>query len=465
MDRAEQNDFSKGKVWRHILNLAVPLTVAQLVQICYSIVDRIYIGHLEAGDSLALTGLGLTFPVVTLISAFTNLFGMGGAPLCSIERGKRDLERAEQIMGNTLTMLAVTSAVLFLFFRGFMRPVLFAFGASEETWPYAQAYLRIYLLGTPFLVIGIGMNSFITAEGFGRTGMVTVLLGAAVNLVLDPVFIFLFHMGITGAAAATVIAQALSFLWVMRFLTGSRTLLRIRREYLRPEWPLVGQIVSLGTAGFMAQATSGIVQIACNSTLRSFGGDLYVGIMTVLNSVREVLSVGMLSLTQAASPVLGFNYGAEKPRRLFEGIRLVTVVSVFTLLLAWAAVFFFPEPIMSVFTSDRELIRQGVRCMHVYFFGFFFMAFQASGQITFTSLGLARHAAFFSTFRKLIIVVPLTLLLPRILSFGVMGVFLAEPVSNLLGGTACYVTMLFTMRRIFREKGWTVRDRKTAESG
>lgn len=447
-NNAAPGDFSQGKVWRHIMALAVPMTVAQLVQVIYNIVDRIYIGHLPGTSSLALTGLGLTFPVITLIGAFTNLFGMGGAPLCSIARGKQQTERAKKIVGNTFTMLVLTSVVMMAFCYLFMRQILYLFGASDQTFPFARQYLMIYLLGTPFVMLGTGMNGFINAQGFARTGMMTILLGAGVNIVLDPVFIFFFHMGVSGAALATVLSQMLSAVWVLCFLTGKRTLLRIERACMRPERKLVGEITALGLAGCVMSATNGVVQIACNATLRDHGGDLYVGIMTVLNSVRDVVVLPIHGLTSAFQPVIGYNYGAGKYRRVRQGIVFTTAVGIVYMALVWLIIFLFPRPFIHVFNSDPQLIARGVPAMHLYFFGFFMMVFQFAGQSTFTGLGLSKQAVFFSLFRKVIIVVPLTLLLPKVAGLGVNGVFIAEPISNFVGGLACFITMLFTIRRL-----------------
>ncbi len=446
-----QSDFSTGSVYRHIMALAVPMTVAQLVQMLYNIVDRIYIGHLPGGSALALTGLGLTFPVVTLIMAFTNLFGMGGAPLFSIARGRRDGERAERILGNTFSMLCVCCVILTAVCYFLMKPLLYLFGASDASYPYAAEYLRIYLLGTPFAMLGTGMNGFINAQGFAGTGMATVLIGAAVNILLDPVFIFVFGLGVSGAALATILSQLLSAAWVIRFLFGKKSLFRIRKRCMRPEGKLVREIMGLGMAGFVVQVSNGAVQIACNATLRDFGGDVYVGVMTILNSVRDVVAMPMQGLTNASQPVFGFNLGAGAYDRIRKGIVFVTAAGVSYMLFAWLMLFLFPEPIMGVFNSDAELLARGVPALHLYFFGFFMMAFQFVGQSTFVGLGMSKQSVFFSLLRKIIIVVPLTLLLPRAAGLGVMGVFLAEPISNFIGGTASFTTMLVLTGRLFRK--------------
>ena len=439
-------DFSQGRVWRRIVAQAVPLTLAQLVQLLYSIVDRIYIGHLPGLGSAALTGVGLTFPVVTLIAAFTALFSMGGTPLFSIARGAGEEARAKRIMGSVFSLLALTSLALTVFCLALRRPIMFLFGASEASYVYADAYLRIYLLGTPLTMLATGLNGFISAQGFPRVGMLTTVIGAACNLALDPLLIFGLHMGVSGAALATVISQGVSCLWALRFLSGKRALLRLERENMRVDPAIARKVVSLGASGFFMQGTNCLVQVVCNATLHTFGGDLYVGVMTVVNSVRSVLELPVSGLNSGAQPVLGFNYGAKQYGRVKEAIRFSTLCGICYNMLAWLIVLRFPEPLMRVFTSDPALIEAGREALHIYFFGFFFMSFQFAGQSVFQSLGMARYAVFFSLLRKAIIVVPLTLLLPR-LGLGTAGVFLAEPISNLLGGLACFTTMFFTVYR------------------
>lgn len=448
VDSENKSDFSTGRVWHHIVALAVPMTIAQVVQVLYNIVDRIYIGHLPGASSLALTGLGLTFPVITLIAAFTNLFGMGGAPLCSIARGKDDEERAERIMGNTFFMLIVTGILVMLFCYLLIKPILYLFGASDDTYPYARQYLEIYLIGTPFVMVGTGMNGFISSQGFARTGMFTVLIGAVINIVLDPIFIFVFDMGVAGAAWATILSQLVSAVWVMQFLTGRKTLLRVKKIYTKPDKTIIREITGLGTAGFIMSATNGLVQIACNKTLGIHGGDLYVGIMTVLNSIRDVIMLPIQGVTSAAQPVLGYNFGAKQFGRIRKAIGFTSIVCILYMLIAWVFVLLFPEPLIRIFNTDPRLMAMGVPAMHIYFFGFFMMACQSTAQSIFVGLGQSRQAVFFSLFRKVIIVIPLTLLLPEIGELGVKGVFMAEPISNFLGGSASYITMLFTVRKI-----------------
>lgn len=448
---AGKNDFSKGAVWKNILSLSIPLTVAQLVQLCYNIVDRIYIGHLPAADgtaeSLALTGLGLTFPIITVISAFTNLFGGGGAPLCSIARGEGDDEKAQKIMGNSFFMLLATGVILMVLCQAFKKPILYLFGASDDTYPYAAAYLTIYLMGTIFVMISIGMNNFINAQGFGRTGMVTVLVGAGINILLDPLFIFVFHMGVQGAALATVISQFVSAVWVLRFLTGKKALFTLKISAMKPDWRLIGRITGLGMSGFVMAVTNGLTQIACNRMLGIYGGDNYIAIMTVLNSVREIFMLPLNGITHGSQPVMGYNYGAKKYGRVRQAVRFTTAITIIYTVLAWIIVMLIPGTFIRMFSSAPSLLEDGIRSLKIFFFGFFFMAFQVSGQATFVGLGKSKQAVFFSLLRKAFIVVPLTILLPQIGGLGVDGVFLAEPISNLIGGLACFMTMMGTVYR------------------
>ena len=441
-----QHDFSEGKVSRQILAQALPLTLAQLVHLMYNIVDRIYLGHLSSTDSMALTGVGLIFPIVSLIGAFTSLFGSGGAPLFAIARGAGQEERASRLLGHVTTLLTLCSAALILVSYLFRRPILFAFGASEASYSYADAYLTIYLLGTPFTMLATGLNGFINAQGFPRVGMLTTVLGAVINLVLDPLFIFTFGMGVRGAALATVIAQAVSCVWVLRFLTGKKALILIRRDHLRVTARMTGEIVSLGVVGFIMMATNALTQVACNATLQRYGGDLYVSVMTVLNSVREIFAMPVHGITSGAQPVLGYNYGANKYARVKEGIRFTTLVGIAYTLLAWLLVLWQSRFLVSIFASDAALLEAGPPALRLYFFGFVFQAFQMAGQSVFQALGDAKHAVFFSLLRKVVIVTPLTLLLPM-MGLGVNGVFIAEPVSNFLGGMACFVTMYVTVYR------------------
>ena len=445
-----KTDFSQGPVWRRILDQAGPLIVAQLVHLLYNVVDRIYLGHMGDGGGMALTGVGLTFPIVTLIMGFAALFGTGGVPLFSIARGTGDEARARRILGNSFTLQLVSSALLMVVGYLFMRPILFAFGASEDSFVYAKAYLDVYLVGTAFSMIATGLNGYINAQGFPRIGMLSIVIGAAANIALDPVFIFALGMGVKGAALATVISQGLSALWVLRFLTGQKAIIPLKRENMTLDGQVVRDIAKLGTANFIMQGTTCLVQIACNATLQQFGGDLYVGVMTVVNSVREIFLLPVNGITSGSQPVISYNYGARRYDRVLSGIRFNTLIGAGYTLVAWLLVLLLPRLWFGIFSDDPAMTEAGVEALRIYFFGFVCMALQFAGQSAFTALGDAPHAILSSLLRKAIIVVPLTLLLPR-LGFGVKGVFLAEPVSNAVGGTACYLTMRLTqLRRIRR---------------
>lgn len=440
------NDFSKGPVWKCIITQAVPLTIAQLVQLLYNVVDRIYIGHLGDGNSIALTGIGLTFPIVTLIMAFSGLFGMGGVPLFSMERGAGEEEKASKIIGNSFALLLSSSMILMVVGYLFSKPILFAFGASEESYVYASQYLNIYLLGTAFSMITTGMNGYINAQGFPKVGMFSIIIGAVTNIILDPIFIFGFDMGVRGAALATIISQAVSAIWVLHFLFGKKVLIPIRFKYIRIRKEITKEIFKLGTSNFIMAGTNCLVQIVCNSTLQSYGGDIYVGVMTVTNSVREIFNLPISGIISGSQPVISFNYGAKAYNRVKSGIRFNTLVGTTYTAFAWLLVVLFPQFWFGLFSDDLQMMNVGVEMLKLYFFGFVFMAFQFAGQSTFQALGDAKHAIFFSLLRKAIIVVPLTLLLPM-MGFGVTGVFLAEPISNVIGGLASYITMRMTVYR------------------
>lgn len=446
-----KNDFSKGTIWKHIVTLAIPLTVAQLVQILYNIVDRIYIGHLAGTDGLALTGIGLTFPIITFINAFTQLFGIGGAPLSAIARGEGDNDKAERIMGTSMALLICASVILMILGYTLAKPILYLFGASDATFPYAASYIRIYLAGTIFVMISLGMNSYINSQGFAKIGMVTTVVGAALNIALDPLFIFVFKMGVRGAALATVLSQLASFIWVMVFMLGDKPILKLRKEYLKIDWKIAGRISGLGLTGFMMAGTNSAVQIACNKMLSIYGGDLYLGAMTVLNSVREMVSLPVTGLTEGAKPVISFNYGAKAFSRVKDSIKFQTIVGITYTALVWILVLVIPGPIFRMFSNEPQLVEIGIHSLIIYFFGFVFMSLQFCGQASFVALGKAKQAVFFSIFRKIVIVVPLTILLP--IWMGVDGVFWAEPISNVIGGAACFLTMYFTVwRKLGKEK-------------
>ena len=425
--------------------MALPMTVAQLVNVLYSVVDRIYLGHLPGSNHLALTGIGVTMPIVSVIMGLANLCGTGGSPLCAMARGRGDNEDAERTMGNAFILLVVIGLAATTLLMLVKRPMLYAFGASDETFPYADQYLTIYLCGTLFVMISLGMNPFINAQGFGRVGMMTVVLGAATNIVLDPILILWAHMGVRGAALATIIAQGLSCLWVMRFLTGREAILHLRRDCLRLEAKRTRRIIALGLSGFFMNLTNSLVQVVCNATLLRWGGDLYVGVMTIVNSIREVVVMPVHGLNNGSQPVTSYNFGARKYGRVREAIRF-TVISTGAYAIAfWLVAMLLPAPLIHIFNSEPEILAAGVPALRIYFCLFMFMSLQMSSQHLIVSLGRAKQAIFFSLFRKAIINAPLTVILPHFM--GVSGVFAAEAISQLLGGLASSITMYFTVYR------------------
>ena len=412
---------------------AIPLSLAEIVQLLYNIVDRIFLGHLPDGNTLALTGVGLIFPVVSIVAAFTSLYSSGGAPIFAMARGRKDEERALQIQGTVFALLLGSSLALTALCYLLKRPLLFLFGASEDSFVFADAYLKIYLLGTPFTMLATGMNPFINAQGRPKIGMMTTVIGAVLNLALDPLFIYGFNMGVTGAAVATVISQAVSCIWVLLFLSGPKSILPLRRREARIYPYLLKDILSLGVVGFIMKFTNSLVQIACNKMLSIHGGDLYVGVMTVINAIRDVFTL----------PASGNNYGAGQMQRVRAGIRFMSAAAMVYTFCAWLFAMFQPRLLCRIFTPDEAMVEASVRMLRVYFAGFFFQSFQFCGQSVFQSLGWAKYAITFSLLRKVVIVVPLTLLLP-VVGLGTTGVFLAEPISNIVGGLACYITMLCT---------------------
>lgn len=439
--KSQQIDFGDNNVHRSILAVATPMLTAQLLNLLYNIIDRIYIGKIEGDGTLALAGIGLCFPIVSLITAFANLYGTGGAPLCSIARGKQDKEEGRKIMNNAFFMLLVLGIVITVIGIVFHKPILYLFGASDVTYSYAADYMNIYLLGTVFVMISLGLNPYINSQGFAQTGMLTVLLGAVANIILDPIFIFVFDMGIKGAAIATVISQFLSAAWVIIFLTGKNAELRLQFKKFRPDFACIKEMTALGLSSFVMSATNSLVQVLCNAMLQTFGGDLYISAMTVINSIRQIAQTPALAISDGASPIISYNYGAKNIPLTKRAIRFMTQLGFAYTILFWALTFAFPEFFIGIFNNDSVLMEISVPALHVYFFGFFMMAFQFAGQSVFKALNYAKEAIFFSLLRKVFIVAPLTIALPYIGGLGVMGVFLAEPISNFIGGLACYITM------------------------
>lgn len=451
--RQDRSDFSTGSIPATITRLSLPLIGAEIINALYSVVDRMYIGRIPGVGALALTGVGVTFPFVMLVSAFAALAAMGGAPLASIARGERDEARAERIMGNSFTLLLIFGATLTglcLLVKG---PALYLFGASEDTFPFANQYLTIYLCGSVFVMIALGMNEYISIQGFPRVAMISVVIGAVANIALDPLFIFVLNMGVSGAAWATVLAQAMSAAWVIRFLTGQRCILRLRRKSMRLEPKLVKRMLGLGLSTFVMQVNDSLVSIVCNSSLQRYGGDVYVGVMTVISSVRHVITMPLSGFSRGALPVLGFNYGAKCYARVRKATMFVLKVCGGYAFAVWALIMLLPAPFIRLFSDDAALLSAGVPSLRLYFSMFLFMSLQMTGQRCFVAMGRAKQAIFFSMLRKTFIVVPLTLLLPGVFGLGVRGVFMAEAVSDVIGPVSCFTTFMLTEWKKLREPG------------
>lgn len=445
--KSKNIDFGSGNMSAIIIKQALPLTLSQFAVLLYNIVDRIYIGHIKNVGFDALTGIGLTFPIVTIINAFTLLFGQGGSPAFSIARGAGEKDKAKRILHSSFIMLAIASIVLTLCGLLFMRPLIYAFGADDVTYQFASEYLKIYYWGTFFMMMSTGLNFYISAQGFPRTAMITTLAGSFINLALDPIFIFALDMGIRGAAIATLISQVFSAVWVLLFLTSSKPEIRLTRSDMHLDKPSCIAIVSMGLTGFIMEITNSATQVVCNRSLREFGGKTYVGIMTIINSVRALLGVAVTGITSGAQPVMGYNYGAKNYKRVKQGIVVTSLYAFAYTLVVWILVVVFPSFFIGLFSDDQEINRLAIKYLHIYFMAYVFMSLQYSGQSTFMALGKSKQAIFFSIFRKIVLVVPLTLILPHVLSDAVSGVFWAEPVSNIIGGAASFFTMYFTLYR------------------
>lgn len=429
-----------------MLSMAIPSVIAQIINILYSIVDRIYIGHIEGVGMEALTGVGVTFPIITLISAFSAFVGAGGAPLAAIQLGKGERKRAEKILGNGVTMLIFFTLVLMAFFYAFQRPFLYTFGASDATINYAVDYISIYLMGTIFVELALGLNAFIISQGRARIAMLTVLIGAAANIILDPVFIFGFNMGVKGAARATVISQALSAACTVGFLISKKSSLTIRRYAMKPDFSVIGGIMSLGISPFIMRATESLISIVLNSGLQKYGGDVYVGSLTIMQSVMQMYSTPLGGFTQGIQPVISYNFGAGNFERVRKTYRLMIMICFLFAAGATLLVMIFPAFFAGIFTNDVQLIALVEKMMPVFMCGMLVFGLQQGIQPVFLALGQAKVSLFIAVFRKIILLIPLALILP--LKFGVMGIYYAEPVSDVMSAMVATVLFLANIKKI-----------------
>ena len=426
-----------------MLKLALPAVAAQIINMLYNIVDRIYIGHIPEVGRTALTGLGITFPIIMLVSAFAAFAGMGGAPLASIRLGAGDRKGAEMILGNSTAMLFGTSVVLTVVFSVFKQPLLIAFGASQDTIGYAVDYISIYLLGTIFVQYSLGLNTFISAQGKAMVAMCSVLIGAILNIILDPILIFVFDMGVQGAAIATIISQAVSACWVVGFLCSRRSGLRVRLEYIRPRWSVMSKIAALGVAPFIMQSTESLVAVVLNSGLQRYGGDLYVGTYTIMQSVMQMITMPMQGITQGVQPIMSYNYGAGNYVRVRRTFALLVRTTLTVTFCSFVIVLLFPEQLAMVFNDNEELVRLTGRVMPIFFGGIWAFGAQTACQSAFMAMGQARTSLFLALLRKVILLVPLALILPWAMN-DVMGIYIAEPVADAL---ASATTLTLFLRR------------------
>ena len=427
-----------------LLRLAIPTLAAQMINMLYNIIDRIYIGHIPGSGALALTGVGVCMPLIMIISAFAALVGNGGAPRASILMGKKDLDSAENILGNCFTMQIIISVILTLIMFFGNRTFLMAFGASENTIEYAVSYMNIYSLGTIFVQLTLGMNAFITAQGFAKTGMFTVMIGAVANIILDPVFIYGFHMGVRGAALATILSQGISCVWVIHFLCGEKTILRLKRKNLRVDFGLVLPCLALGLSAFIMQASESVISVCFNSSLLAYGGDLAVGAMTILTSVMQFAMLPLQGLGQGAQPITSYNYGAKNRERVKKSFRLLLTISLIYSVVLWAFILVIPRLFVGMFTSDATLLDFTSQALRVYCGALFIFGIQIACQMTFVSIGSAVCSIIVAVLRKFVLLIPLIYILPQLFVDQTFAVYLAEPVADVFAVT--FTAILFTIQ-------------------
>ncbi len=438
-------------VGRLLFKLALPTVIAQLINMLYNVVDRIYIGHMPGDGDLALTGVGVCMPIIMIVSAFAALVSSGGAPRASIHLGKQEPEAAEKILGGCLTLQLVISAVLTILLLLFNKPLLLAFGASENTIEYATDYMGIYALGTVFVQLTLGMNAFVTAQGFTKVSMLSVVIGAVSNIALDPLFIYVFDLGVRGAALATVLSQALSCAWVILFLAGKRSILRIKRRNLTLSPRIILPCLALGSATFVMQASESVISVCFNSSLLGYGGDIAVGAMTILTSVMQFALLPLQGIAQGAQPILGYNYGAKNADRVRKTYRLLLITCLTYSLVIWGLVLLFPRAFASVFTPDTALLDFTERVLPVYFFGVGIFGIQIACQMTFVSLGNAASSVIVAVMRKFILLLPLIYIVPRLVSDATLGVYLAEPIADIAAVTFTSILFFFRFKKALKE--------------
>lgn len=455
----KDRELGTKSVGKLLFSLAVPAITAQIINVLYNVVDRMYIGHIEGIGPQALTGVGVTMPLITAISAFAMLASMGGAPRASILLGRGDREGAQKVLGNCTLLLVTIAVVLTAVLVAFNRPILMLFGASENTIGYALEYMNIYALGTIFVQTALGLNAFITAQGFARTSMLTVLIGAICNIILDPIFIFAFHMGVRGAALATIISQAVSSIWVVRFLSSGKTGLRLRLKSMRPDFKVIGPCVALGLSPFIMQFTESVLIVCFNTSLLKYGGDLAVGAMSILTSVMQFIWMPVQGLTQGAQPIIGFNYGAGNAGRVKKTFKILLIASVVYTVVFWIVCQVFPQLFPMFFTNDAQLREYTAPLLRIYMGATFLLGAQTACQQTFIALGNAKTSLFLALLRKVFLLIPLIYILPNFVPDKVVGVFLAEPVADTIAVITTVSMFAYSFRRVLRQ----MRERPSGE--
>ena len=440
----DKNFLGTAPIGKLLLKLSIPTVIAQLINMLYNVVDRIYIGHIPGEGSLALTGVGVCMPIIMIVTAFAALISSGGAPRASICMGKQDNKSAEQILGNCFSLQIVVSIVLTVVLLIWNKDLLMVFGASKNTLGYATDYMRIYALGTLFVQLTLGMNAFITAQGFTTTSMVSVLIGAICNITLDPVFIFVFNMGVKGAALATVLSQAISTIWVVVFLSGKKTQLHLRKKYMGLKPKIFLPCVALGLATFIMQASESVVTVCFNSSLLHYGGDIAVGAMTILTSVMQFAMLPLQGIAQGSQPIASYNYGAKNADRVKKTFRLLVITCLTYSTLLWATVQIIPKVFVSIFTSDAKLVAFTAPMLKIYLGGLFLFGIQIACQITFTSLGKAVNSIIVAVVRKFVLLLPLIYIMPHVVSNPTIGVYMAEPIADIIA--VLFTSVLFTFQ-------------------
>ena len=450
-ENQQSEKLGKEPLRKLFFTMAIPSVLAQLINVLYNIVDRIYIGHIKDIGSLALTGVGVTFPIIMVVSAFSAFAGQGGAPLASILLGAKDQEKAEKVLGSSTALLLVFSISLTLIFQILKTPLLYAFGASDNVIGFAQDYIGLYLWGTIFVMLSLGLNTFISGQGNAKTAMFSVLIGAVTNIILDPIFIFVMNMGVKGAALATIISQAFSAIWVVNFLISKKSSLKIKRENLKLDMQFVKKIGSLGCSPFIMQSTESLVLLTLNSGLQKYGGDLYVGSMSILTSVLQLIFVPVSGIAQGVQPIISYNFGAGNRERVVKTFKTLLVVCLIATMFMGGIAVLFPSFYVKMFTESEELVELTSKMMPIFTLGMCIFGIQQSIQVTFLAMGQAKFSIFIALLRKVILLVPLAIILPRFM--GVKGIYYAEPMADITSVVVASITFALNFKSILKQCG------------